>query len=337
MEQNTFRAKKMTQHPRHQVSKREKTTMKESLHKHSNPHGLSHVIEQSEKLEDFEKTAAIFEKLGDARRMQIFWILCHCEECVTDLSAIIGMSAPAVSHHLKVLRECGLIESKRDGREVVYRATNHELTHLLHITTEEIMAVSCPDTDIVPEIRHIFSESLTNQSNCVDCGHPHANECNHNHIQDCIHEKTFNSNHNHALNNINHECIPDHSHDCSHSHATDYGHSVSTAHTELAEQIHEYLNAHLDQHITIDSLAKHFCVNPTTIKTVFRDAFGNSIAAHTKEHRMEKAADLICNTDLSLSETALAVGYQSQSKFTRAFKETYGILPKDYKKKHTVG
>ena len=267
-------------------------------HNHNHAHDLNQIITQSEKIEDFEKTAKVFEKLGDARRMQIFWILCHCEECVTDLSAMIGMSSPAVSHHLKVLKECGLIRSERDGREVIYRVTDNELAKLLHVTTEEIMAVSCPDSEIVPESKH---DSLNEVYHC----HEHSGCNTHSHDA-----------HSHDSLHINDECS------CNHSNDT------------LAEEIHEYLNSHLDQHITIESLAKQFCVNPTTIKTVFRNTFGNSVAAHTREHRMERASELLLSTDYSLGEIAQMVGYQSQSKFTKAFRETYGILPKDYRSRH---
>lgn len=244
------------------------------LHDHGNSHDLEHILNQSKKTDDFQKISDIFEKLGDAKRSQIFWILCHCEECVSDLSEIVGMSSPAVSHHLKVLKECGLIESHREGREVIYRACDSELTHLLHVTAEEIMAISCPDALITPE--------------SIGIQHSPGPTC-----------------------------------------------CTSASHGSLAEQIHEYLNANLDQHITIESLAKHFCVNATTIKTVFRNEFGNSVAAHTKEHRMEKAATLLKTTTLSLGEIAASVGYQSQSKFTSAFKETFHILPKDYRNQYS--
>ena len=259
---------------------------------HHHAHNLDQIMKQSEQFGDFEQIAGVFEKLSDARRVQIYWILCHCEECVTDLAVMIGTSSPAVSHHLKVLKECGLVESRREGREVIYRATESELTHLLHVTTEEIMSFSCPDTDITPE------------------QFPHSCGCAHAH--DTAGDVHDSDEHSQGT--------------CLHPHK-DSG-NVSS----LAEEIHEYLNGHLDQHITIESLAKQFCINPTTIKTVFRETFGNSVAAHTHEHRMEKAAELLKGSDLSLAEIATAVGYKNQSKFTQAFKESYGTLPKDYRK-----
>ncbi len=48
--------------------------------------------------------------------------------------------------------------------------------------------------------------------------------------------------------------------------------------------------------------------------------YGSSLAAHIKKHRMEQAAKLLRETDMSIAEIAQAVGYDSQSKFASAFK-----------------
>ena len=47
---------------------------------------------------------------------------------------------------------------------------------------------------------------------------------------------------------------------------------------------------------------------------------------------MEKAASLLRETELSVAEIAAQVGYESQSKFTAAFKEQFGKLPKEYRR-----
>ena len=256
-------------------------------------HDITQILNQSKKTEDFQKISDILGKMSDPRRVQIFWILCHCEECVADLAEMTEMSSPAVSHHLRVLKECGLIESRRDGKEVCYRAAGSPLSALMHTVTEEIMAVSCPDAEILPK---------------TGCG------CNH---------------HNHSKTSFN--TSTDKAHDCCHINAHDTPKKSNTDYSNLAQEIHEYLSENLDTHITIESLSKHFCVNPTTIKTVFREAYGDSIAAHMKEHRMEKAASLLKESDLSIARIAEAVGFKTQSKFTQVFKETYHVLPKDYR------
>ncbi|MCQ2554743.1 MAG: AraC family transcriptional regulator [Clostridia bacterium] len=101
---------------------------------------------------------------------------------------------------------------------------------------------------------------------------------------------------------------------------------------EIIKKVHDYMVEHIDEHITIESLAKTFGMNPTTLKSTFRDIYGDSIAIHTKHHRMEHAAYLLKTTDLTLSEISQRIGYESQSKFTAAFKEFFSILPSEFRK-----
>ncbi len=100
---------------------------------------------------------------------------------------------------------------------------------------------------------------------------------------------------------------------------------------EIIRKIHNQLTEHIDRRFTIDELAKQYLMNPTTLKAVFKSVYGTSIAAHIKEHRMELAAKLLSETDLSIAEIAGRVGYDSQSKFASAFKEYCGKLPKDFR------
>ncbi len=94
--------------------------------------------------EHFATLADLFHQLGDSSRIRIFWILCHCEECVINLSAMVEMSSPAVSHHLKQLKTAGLVVSRREGKEVYYRAANTPNVQVLHRAIEGLMAIACP-------------------------------------------------------------------------------------------------------------------------------------------------------------------------------------------------
>ena len=95
-------------------------------------------------IEDFSVVSDIFKLLSDSSRIRIFWLLCHCEECVLNLSAIMGMSSPAVSHHLKQLKAGGLIVSSRKGKEVYYKAADTVQAELLHHVIEKMVAITCP-------------------------------------------------------------------------------------------------------------------------------------------------------------------------------------------------
>ncbi len=102
---------------------------------------------------------------------------------------------------------------------------------------------------------------------------------------------------------------------------------------EVIRKIHDQLIQEMGERITIEELAKQYLINPTTLKTAFKAVYGTSIAAHTKAHRMEQAAKMLRDSDMRIAEIAQAVGYDSQSKFTAAFKSFYHVLPREYKKK----
>ncbi|WP_343994808.1 metalloregulator ArsR/SmtB family transcription factor [Terrabacter terrae] len=74
-------------------------------------------------VEDAERAAAMFKALGDPVRLRLFSNIASAEggeACVCDIQDV-GVSQPTVSHHLKKLREAGLLESERRGTWVYYR------------------------------------------------------------------------------------------------------------------------------------------------------------------------------------------------------------------------
>lgn len=102
----------------------------------------------------------------------------------------------------------------------------------------------------------------------------------------------------------------------------------------LIREIHEFLLSNLDKRITIEELSKQYLINTTTLKNLFKAVYGTSIAAHIKEHRMEHAAHMLLNTNESIASIARDVGYDSQSKFTAAFKAAYQVTPREYRQLH---
>ncbi len=103
------------------------------------------LIEEMPSVETIKTVAEAMKQLGDPSRLRIFWLLCHCEECVINIAAATGMSSPAVSHHLKLLKDAGLIVSNRNGKEMYYRAADSDIVLKLHHTIEEVARISCPE------------------------------------------------------------------------------------------------------------------------------------------------------------------------------------------------
>ncbi|HTX60424.1 MAG TPA: metalloregulator ArsR/SmtB family transcription factor [Verrucomicrobiae bacterium] len=74
---------------------------------------------------DFTKQAGLFKVLADPHRLKIFATIAQArgEVCVCDITAALPLEQPTVSHHLRVLRECGLLLSERRATWVYYRLT----------------------------------------------------------------------------------------------------------------------------------------------------------------------------------------------------------------------
>jgi ArsR family transcriptional regulator len=69
-----------------------------------------------------EELAARFKALADPTRVAIVNRLAAAEEvCVCDLTAAFALSQPTISHHLRILREAGLVEATRRGTWAFYR------------------------------------------------------------------------------------------------------------------------------------------------------------------------------------------------------------------------
>ena len=96
------------------------------------------------KNQDLLALSEVFKLLADPTRLQIFWTLCHTEECVMQLAAMLDISSPAISHHLKLLKDGGIVVSRREGKEVYYKAAETEQAQLLHHMIEKIVKISCP-------------------------------------------------------------------------------------------------------------------------------------------------------------------------------------------------
>jgi AraC-like DNA-binding protein len=77
---------------------------------------------------------------------------------------------------------------------------------------------------------------------------------------------------------------------------------------------------------------KKYFLNTSALKEMFKTLYGSPIASYMKEYRMKRAMELLRTTDYHISVIANNVGYQSQSKFTAAFKDITNILPSEYRR-----
>ncbi|MDL2324734.1 metalloregulator ArsR/SmtB family transcription factor [Ruminococcaceae bacterium OttesenSCG-928-A16] len=115
---------------------------------HNHGEHLAKILKKMPGSDEFLLAADIFSQLSDATRLRILWLLCHSEECVTNIAAAIGMSDPAVSHHLRILKNKGLVSSRRIGKEVHYTLADTEAAHLMHRMIDDVFEMNCPGCGI---------------------------------------------------------------------------------------------------------------------------------------------------------------------------------------------
>lgn len=86
----------------------------------------------------------VFEALSSSNRRRILAYLAHAELTAGEIASRFEMSKPAVSQHLSVLENAGLIASEKRGQYVHYRLVNDHLANTLNGFLQEVCPVSRP-------------------------------------------------------------------------------------------------------------------------------------------------------------------------------------------------
>ena len=89
------------------------------------------MAEQKAKRGDAKKRGRFFKALGDETRQRILSLLMDREMCVCEMMTALNMTQPTASHHLKILEDGGLIQSKKDGRWVFYSIRDRQRVSVL--------------------------------------------------------------------------------------------------------------------------------------------------------------------------------------------------------------
>jgi AraC family transcriptional regulator len=92
-----------------------------------------------------------------------------------------------------------------------------------------------------------------------------------------------------------------------------------------------YIQQHMDEVLTVEKLADIACLSPFHFHRIFSAHFNESIYSHIKRIRLERAAMKLQTSAKSITEIAVASGYQSSSAFTKAFRQHFGQSPKCFR------
>lgn len=92
-----------------------------------------------------------------------------------------------------------------------------------------------------------------------------------------------------------------------------------------------YISDHYDDKLTTSMLAEKFFLNEHYFCHFFKNATSQSPSEYINHYRIEKALTLLNNTDISITEIAMNVGFNDPNYFTRTFKKYTGKTPSEYR------
>ena len=87
---------------------------------------------------ELDRLVSTYKVLGDSTRLKIVMALRDVEMCVCDLAAFLGISASAVSHQLRRLKDLALVKSRRDGQVIYYSLDDDHVNGLLNLGIEHV-------------------------------------------------------------------------------------------------------------------------------------------------------------------------------------------------------
>jgi AraC-like DNA-binding protein len=98
----------------------------------------------------------------------------------------------------------------------------------------------------------------------------------------------------------------------------------------LQDAIH-YIELHFKEHIEQQALAKRCGMTPFRFSRLFKQTYGVGFLEFVQRKRMDKAEELLSNSEMPITSIAYAVGFQDPSYFARSFKQYFGCCPSDYR------
>ena len=102
-------------------------------------------------------------------------------------------------------------------------------------------------------------------------------------------------------------------------------------HIEIVKRVRKAMLKDLSRSTPLEQFLRGEAISTVTFQTIFKQIYGRSPYAYLKHYRMNSAAVQLRESTESINQIALSLGYSNASKFARAFRDVFGVLPKDYR------
>jgi YesN/AraC family two-component response regulator len=104
-----------------------------------------------------------------------------------------------------------------------------------------------------------------------------------------------------------------------------------TSNQSRISTIAKYINMNYSQNVTLTSISQSFYISKFFLSRSFKETTGVSVTDFINRKRVNEAANLLENTNMSLIEIASAVGFNNQPYFIKIFKHYHGVPPGQYR------
>lgn len=102
------------------------------------------------------------------------------------------------------------------------------------------------------------------------------------------------------------------------------------------ELVKSYIYKNYGNDLSLEILAEYIYMTPSYLSSVFKKEIGMGINSFIKNYRMEKAKDMLENTNIKIKNIGNLVGYSNTSYFCQSFREFYGLTPEKYRQRDEV-
>lgn len=102
-------------------------------------------------------------------------------------------------------------------------------------------------------------------------------------------------------------------------------------HIEIVKRVRKAMLKDLSRSTPLEQFLRGEAISTVTFQTIFKQIYGRSPYAYLKHYRMNSAAVQLRESNESINQIALSLGYSNASKFARAFRDVFGVRPKDYR------
>ncbi len=106
--------------------------------KHVHSELVKKVLESIPDEEELYSLADFFKVFADSTRIRILYVLLCAETCVCDIAELLGMTQPAISHQLRILKQMDLVKARRDGKTIYYSLADDHIVSILSQGMEHI-------------------------------------------------------------------------------------------------------------------------------------------------------------------------------------------------------